>query len=150
MPHHHRGGRRGGYGSPVIIEEYWDDPLLNVGAEPIQMHLGNFAIPQVPTLPVSVPPPVPPAIVAPPTVTKSKLIPAGGALGAGALGFAVGGPIGAAIGLIAGYFGGKAVSGKPSVPPVSTVTLPTPKVSGEFGCCDHTAGWSPHGDERMR
>ena len=95
--------------------------------------------------PVAVAAPLP--VAAP----KKSLIPAGGALAGGVAGFAVGGPIGAAIGATIGYFGGKAVDNKTTVATQTVVTPPakTPAVNGDC-CWNNAAGWSPHGDERMR
>jgi hypothetical protein len=174
MTHHHHGGRgfRGGYpgypgyGYPIIIEENYVDPEdLIVGEEKaIALSLGPPpAVAAVPAplsttpdaaLAAKATPPIatPNAPIAAPATPKKSMVPTGGALAGGAAGFLVGGPIGAAIGAAIGYFGGKAVS--KDAPVASTVVAPppvtkAPTVAGDFGC-SHTAGWSPHGDERMR
>ena len=129
-------------------------------AKTIQIHLGAYAPPAVPTpvtstpdaelVAASLPPVAVPAPVAQtPIAQQSTLMPAGGALAGGVAGFAVGGPIGAAIGAAIGYVGGKAVGQR--VPSATQTVAPpvTPTVHGEC-CWNNTAGWAPHGDERMR
>jgi hypothetical protein len=168
--HHHHGGGRGfrggypGYGVPIIIEETYDPDDVIGEEKAIALSLGPPAAVAAVPAPLSTTPdaglvaaataPVatPKTVTAVPVTPKKSLAPAGGALAGGAVGFMVGGPIGAAIGLAVGYLGGKSVSKHAAAPTTAAAPPATPKVSGDTvtACCDNTAGWSPHGDERMR